>query len=125
MKHIYVYTTPSYRLKNWYKIGETINNPKERIRSQDNASNPEPLIFVQAWEVPNHVTDYKTHKKLEKLGFLKIRKEWFELSEKPEDDVVAALKEITPIVQIVNNVPKFLLTIDVLNYTEMWWFKQN
>ena len=126
MKHIYVYTTASYQSKNWYKIGETINNPQNRIQSQDNASNPEPLIFVSSWEVPNYVTDKKVHKKLENFGFLKIRREWFELSKKPKEDVISAISEITPIVCIseVDNTPAFLSNIKVLNYTDLWWFKK-
>lgn len=125
MKHIYVYTTPSYRLQNWYKIGETIQDPKVRVGSQDNASNPEPLIFVSAWEVPQNVTDFKVHKKLETLGFTKIRKEWFELSENPTNDVISAISQITPIKSLnpLDNTPLFLLSFSVPNYTEMWWFK--
>jgi hypothetical protein len=125
MKHIYVYTTPLYETRNWYKIGETTQDPKERIRSQDNASNPEQLIFVYSWEVPQYVTDFKVHKKLERLGFDRIRREWFELSEKPVNDVISALQEIMPIqsINIQDNTPIFLSNIPVLNYTEMWWFK--
>ena len=65
MKHIYVYTTPLYKSRNWYKVGETIQEPNYRVRSQDNASNPEQLIFVYSWKVPNYVTDFKVHKFVE------------------------------------------------------------
>ena len=72
------------------------------------------MIFVFSWEVPFNVTDFKVHKKLEQLGFDRIRKEWFELSDKPIQDVASALSKIIPIKKI---------SIVVPNYTEMWWFK--
>jgi cell division protein YceG involved in septum cleavage len=124
MKYIYVYTSPAYLHKNWYKIGETITNPEKRVKSQDNSSNPEPLIFVHAWMVPSNTTDKKVHKRLEQDGFTKIRKEWFELSDDPKEDVKQAILKITTLIQdIEQNNQTFLSTIQVPNYTEMWWFQ--
>lgn len=126
MKYIYIYTTTSYSLKNWYKVGETVVNPKQRVKSQDNASNPEPLLFVDAWLVPKHLTDKKVHNQLKKLGFNCIRREWFELSDSPKEDVKQAILKITPnIKQFEENTPTFLSTIPIKNYTEMWWFQKS
>ena len=126
MKYIYLYTTASYALKNWYKIGETVIDPKQRVQSQDNASNPEPLIFIISWKVPSYITDKKVHKKLLELGFSRIRREWFELSELPKDDIFSALLDLTNFVQTNEpDSPSFYSTIPIKNYTEMWWFKNN
>lgn len=126
MKYIYIYTTSSYVSKNWYKVGETIVDPEQRVKSQDNASNPEPLIFVHAWLVPNHLTDKKVHIQLEKLNFNRIRREWFELSDTPKEDVKQAILQITPLVEeFQENTQTFLSTIPIKNYTEMWWFQRS
>ena len=96
MKYIYLYTTTTYQLKNWYKIGETISNPLKRLQSQDNASNPEPLLLVAYWEVNSHISDKQVHRVLLNLGFEKLRgnREWFELSTLPQQDVESALLEL-------------------------------
>jgi hypothetical protein len=44
MEIIYVYTTDTYKSKNWFKIGETTQESGSvRIRQQDGTSNPERL----------------------------------------------------------------------------------
>jgi hypothetical protein len=124
MKYIYIYTTPLYQIKNWYKIGETIVKPEERVRSQDNASNPEKLILIDSWKVPKRITDKKVHRELEQLGFNRIRREWFELSNTPKEDVFSALSKLTGEVELtLENTQTFLSSIPILNYTKMWWFQ--
>jgi hypothetical protein len=126
MKHIYVYTTASYRLKKWYKIGETSADPKIRVQAQDNASNPEALILIESWVVPEWVTDGKVHAILRQFGFKNIRKEWFALSQNPQNDVFLALCKITNLIktQPIDS-EAFYSTINVPNYTEMWWFQKS
>ena len=125
MKYIYLYTTETYRLKNWYKIGESIVEPAVRIQQQDNASNPEPLITLRYWEVNNNLTDKKVHKRLEDCGFSRVRngREWFELSDSPVDDIESCFitedKFISkPLIEekpcIINNIP---------HYADLWWYK--
>lgn len=129
MKYIYLYTTESYRTKNWYKIGQSTENPHFRIQKQDNASNPEPLIFLKAWSVKDDVTDKRIHSQLERDGFLRIRKgrEWFELSELPHYDVVEAINAFSEILEdfsLENLIEKqYVVQLEVPNYTEMWWYK--
>ena len=43
----------------------------KRIKEQDNASNPEELILLKAWEVSENISDKKVHKALINFGFLK------------------------------------------------------
>ena len=120
MKQIYLYTTETYRAKNWYKIGQTTGNSLKRIQHQDNASNPEPLIIISNWFVPDQITDKKVHKVLIDFGFEKLRgnREWFELSDTPIEDVESAILTLDstckPIVPIFD--------IDVPYYSELWWF---
>ena len=125
MKHIYLYTTATYKAKNWYKIGESINKPEKRIKEQDNASNPEPLMLICSWQVPSNINDKKVHKELDALGFLKLRsgREWYELSERPSEDISEILKLLTkdsPVVvkEPVAQIPELVIP----QYTEMWWF---
>ena len=123
MKYIYLYTTATYQLKNWYKIGETISDPLKRIQSQDNASNPEPLLVIAYWKVQNNVSDKKVHKVLIDLGFEKLRgkREWFELSNLPQEDIESALLELD------KKSKPTLITVDgeinipVQNYYDIWW----
>jgi len=123
MKYIYIYTTETYRLNNWFKIGESINDPLERIKSQDNASNPESLEYVDSWIVPDGLTDKSIHSFLEKSGFNRIRKhrEWFELSDTPSDDVESAILNFTK--QITHNEKqKIAVFTDIPHYSQLWWF---
>ena len=62
----YLYTTNTYREKRWYKPGETGKTAIERIEEQDTTSNPEALIPIAEQDVPNHITDKKIRKWLEK-----------------------------------------------------------
>jgi hypothetical protein len=121
MKYIYLYTTPTYATKNWYKIGESIKEPSKRIQQQDNASNPEPLIMVHFWKVADKINDKKIHSKLSELGFFRLRsaREWFELSEHPKADIEDILKSFNVFVEIA----KPSEDINICNYNELWWFK--
>jgi hypothetical protein len=121
MKYIYLYTTQTYKTKNWYKIGETIIEPIERIKQQDNASNPEPLILIAHWQVDKQITDKKVHCELETLGFEKLRgnREWFELSNSPEQDVQCAISTLDPKIDFKLAVLKF--EIEVPFFTDIWW----
>lgn len=78
---IYVYTTETYRVKNWWKIGETTRDADIRIKEQDVTSTPEQLVKEFEVQVPSNVTDIDVHKALIKKGFLKTRTdkhtEWF------------------------------------------------
>lgn len=129
MKYIYLYTTQSYRAKNWYKIGQSITNPETRIQQQDNASNPEPLIFINAWAVNDSVTDKRIHKQLEKDGFKRLRsgREWFELSDMPHYDIMEAINAFSEIIEdfdLQKPIKKQQHEIcNAPNYTEMWWYK--
>jgi hypothetical protein len=125
MKYIYLYTTDTYRLKNWYKIGESTSNPNNRVKSQDNASNPEPLLVLSFWQVDDNTTDKAVHKELEKLGFTKLRgnREWFELSKTPIEDVAEALITICnkPVQGELSEKPNII--IDIPHYVDLWWYK--
>jgi len=129
MKIIYLYTTKTYKTKNWYKIGETTTDPIRRIQQQDNASNPEELELIASWQTAKWVTDKQVHAELSKLGFNKIRgnREWFELSEIPENDVEAALIEIKANPKEREN---FCVNVPAINFpipdvTELWWYNGN
>jgi hypothetical protein len=117
-----LYTTETYIKKNWYKIGESIKNPIKRIQSQDNASNPEPLIMVAHWNVPDNINDKKIHKELNNLGFLRLRnsREWFELSKNPKKDIEDILKSFDSLIEHI----EFNFEIPVFDYKELWWFKK-
>ena len=121
MKYIYLYTTQTYKAKNWYKIGETFASPSERIKKQDNASNPEPLLLIAYWQVDERITDKKVHRELEILGFEKLRgnREWFELSDLPEQDVQSAILILDPLTDFKFAVPKFEVVVPF--YTDIWW----
>jgi hypothetical protein len=125
--HIYLYTTPTYQSKNWYKIGQSIRSPKTRIQQQDNASNPEPLIEVCSWNVPKNVSDRRVHAELTSLGFPKIRtsREWFELSETPIDDVEYVLTTLGNFEKYTKQEPQktIFMAPEPLDYTQIWWYK--
>ena len=123
MKYIYLYTTPTYKLKNWYKIGETVISPQERIRQQDNASNPEELLLVSFWSVSQNLSDKQVHSQLESLDFNKLRgnREWFELSDTPIEDVETAISNIDT--SSIKHPITTEFNIPVLHYTEIWWAK--
>jgi len=77
---IYVYTTPTYQNKGWFKIGQTTHDAYERVRQQDRTSNPESLILLDSWSARGK-TDIEFHKFLESSGMSKTRnnREWFHI----------------------------------------------
>mgnify|MGYP003662474076 CR=1 FL=1 len=81
-RKIYVYTTETYKAKNWYKIGQTSQITEERVRQQDGTSCPEPLILLAEWDSPT-ITDKAFHRFLEKSGIQPTRqdarREWYEV----------------------------------------------
>ena len=125
MKYIYLYSTPTYIENSWFKVGETTQDPTQRIHQQDNASNPEKLVFLKAWKVDVNVTDKQVHKELIRLGFEKVRKsrEWFVLSSTPITDIEDALMRICPS-KIEEYHEKPMFDFFIPNYNEMWWFSK-
>ena len=63
----------------WFKIGETQQLVKDRVKQQDGTSNPEPLDIV--YEVESVLSDKEIHKILESKGYERTRedvsREWF------------------------------------------------
>ena len=77
---IYVYTTPTYKNKGWFKIGQTTLDATERVRQQDSTSNPESLILLDSWDARGK-SDIEFHKFIESNGMSKTRnnREWFDI----------------------------------------------
>ena len=77
---LYTYTTPTYKEKGWFKIGQTTHDASERVRQQDRTSNPESLILLDSWPARGK-TDIEFHKFLESDGMRKTRnnREWFHI----------------------------------------------
>lgn len=78
IKYIYVYTTDTERTFNRYKVGETKKSPYDRIQEQDSTSNSGELRLVAYWHA-GKISDKDIHRKLESLGYHRVRKnrEWF------------------------------------------------
>jgi len=93
---IYVYTTDTYKSKNWYKIGQTSRTAEERIDEQDSTSNPEPLLMITSFNVPDHVTDKAVRDNLIKAGYPQVRdrREWIEIDVDPVSPVWEAIATI-------------------------------
>lgn len=93
---IYIYTTETYQAKNWYKIGQTMRTAEERIGEQDSTSNPEPLIMIKAFDVPNHVNDNLVRDNLISAGYSRVRdkREWVEIEGDPIGPVWTAISDI-------------------------------
>lgn len=84
---IYVYTTETYKSKNWYKIGMTNQESGSvRISQQDGTSNPERLekqyevnLFGET-EFTAYEVEQKIHRFYERLGKrVRDNREWFEV----------------------------------------------
>jgi hypothetical protein len=78
-RKIYIYTTKIYGRLGWFKIGETHQLVKDRVKRQDGTSNPEPLDVI--YEVESILSDKEIHKILESKGYERTRndadREWF------------------------------------------------
>jgi hypothetical protein len=100
MKYIYIYTTESFGDKDWYKIGESIDTPHERIEAPDTASSPELLLVLHSWIVDTTVSDRSRHAVLEDGGFDRLRwgRRWFELGSNPIEDINIAPRALGKII---------------------------
>jgi superfamily II DNA or RNA helicase len=84
---IYVYTTDTYKSKNWYKIGMTNQESGSvRISQQDGTSNPEKLqkeyeIDISGeTELSAYEVEQKIHRFYDKIGKrVRDNREWFEV----------------------------------------------
>lgn len=96
MIYIYAYTTATYKRLGWLKIGQTSQDPLVRIKEQDGTSNPEKLILVKTWQVPDNISDIEVHKQLAKMGINKVRldanREWFKCNVEDVDRAINTLK---------------------------------
>lgn len=86
-KIIYVYSTPTYKSKNWYKIGKTDQESASiRISQQDGTSNPEKLEkeyelnITDETELSSYEVEQKIHNFYDRLGKrVRGNREWFEV----------------------------------------------
>ena len=73
----------------WFKIGETQQLVKDRVKQQDGTSNPEPLDIV--YEVESVLSDKEIHKILESKGYERTRndadREWFIINDGDNTDL--------------------------------------
>lgn len=84
---IYVYTTETYKTKNWYKIGMTNQESGSvRISQQDGTSNPERLEKQYEMDISGETelsayeVEQKIHRFYERLGKrVRDNREWFEV----------------------------------------------
>jgi len=84
---IYVYTTPTYKLKSWFKIGMTNQGSGSiRISQQDGTSNPERLEKQYEMDISGETelsayeVEQKIHRFYERLGKrVRDNREWFEV----------------------------------------------
>jgi hypothetical protein len=88
-RKIYIYTTKIYGKMGWFKIGETQQLVKDRVKQQDGTSNPEPLDIV--YEVESVLSDKEIHKILESKGYERTRndadREWFIINDSDNTDL--------------------------------------
>jgi hypothetical protein len=118
LRKIYIYSTPTYLLKGWVKIGETLlQTVLERVKQQDNSSNPEELIILCVIE--SVYSDKEIHKFLEKKGIKHQRKEWY-VFDKGETFVDYTNEAIAVVNEIISNssqdtrveyIPRYFQTI--------------
>lgn len=84
---IYVYTTETYKIKNWYKIGMTNQESGSvRISQQDGTSNPERLEKQYEMDISGETelsayeVEQKIHRYYTRLGKrVRDNREWFEV----------------------------------------------
>lgn len=75
MNILYAHTTPTDRKKGNYKFGKTTKTADGRIKEQARTAmseNPE-----KVWEGFSALSDHDIHKKLLKLGYIHIVREWY------------------------------------------------
>ena len=86
---------------------------------------PEPLTLIAYWQVRDKISDKQVHLELETIGFEKLRgnREWFELSDAPQQDIECALSllnkkfECLPVKESIVDSEQFTIK----NYDEIWW----
>jgi hypothetical protein len=86
-----VHTTPTDRQKGNYKFGQTNRTADVRIKEQARTAmseNPE-----KVWEGTSEFTDHDIHKKLVKLGYVHIVREWYG-GFTSDDEVIALMNQI-------------------------------
>jgi hypothetical protein len=86
-----VHTTPTDRQKGNYKFGQTSRTADVRIKEQARTAmseNPE-----KVWEGTSEFTDHDIHKKLVKLGYIHVVREWFG-GFTSDDEVIAVMNQI-------------------------------
>ena len=91
MNTLYVHTTPTDRQKGNYKFGQTNRTADVRIKEQARTAmseNPE-----KVWEGTSEFTDHDIHKKLVKLGYVHIVREWYG-GFTSDDEVIALMNQI-------------------------------
>ena len=73
----------------WFKIGETYQLVKDRVKQQDGTSNPETLETI--YEVESVLSDKEIHKILESKGYERTRndadREWFIINDGDNTDL--------------------------------------
>lgn len=93
---LYVYTTKSYRERNYLKVGHCRRGRREeRIREQFGTANPEQPIVCWFEDLPEGKTDHHIHQQLINNGISKVQdsvgQEWFVAT---VDDVKKAFNEV-------------------------------
>jgi|694.fasta_scaffold152491_2 hypothetical protein len=91
MNTLYTHTTPTDRQKGNYKFGQTNRTADARIKEQARTAmseNPE-----KVWEGLSELTDHEVHRKLTKMGYKHIIREWYG-GFTSDDEVVAVMNQI-------------------------------
>jgi hypothetical protein len=91
MNTLYTHTTPTDRQKGNYKFGQTNRTADARIKEQSRTAmseNPE-----KVWEGTSELTDHEVHKKLTKMGYVHVIREWYG-GFNSDDEVVAVMNQI-------------------------------
>jgi len=126
---IYIYYNTNVEDNTW-KLGMTwvpagttyvkaLLAAQKRIRQQDNASNPVPLLLKKIWIVPDYITDFKIRKELYIIGAKKTRTdknitEWIVCT---IDDISTAINKLWHGVPRVNSFPPRPEQMDCVNKT--------
>ena len=91
MNTLYVHTTTTERRKGNYKFGQTSRTADVRIKEQARTAMSEDPEKV--WEGISELTDHDIHKKLVKLGYKHILREWYG-GFTSDDEVIAVMNQI-------------------------------
>jgi hypothetical protein len=111
MNTLYTHTTPTDRQKGNYKFGQTNRTADARIKEQARTAmseNPE-----KVWEGTSKLTDHEVHKKLTKMGYVHVIREWYG-GFTSDDEVVAVMNQIiaeSPIDTRVEYTPRYFQSV--------------